>query len=423
MANSNFFDDFDDYISYDEQSDENSTYLISVTQLNEYVEGLLNNDALLRKVSIEGEISGFKRYYASGHCYFMLKDSESAIKCVMFKSYASRLKISPSDGMRVVITGNVSLYTKDGSYQFYVKSMRSVGEGELYAEYLKLKERLEREGLFSQEHKKLIPYLPLRIGVATSRSGAVLHDIMSVARRRFPGMDIVFCHTSVQGVNAPKEIVSALQRLDSSKLCDVIILARGGGSMEDLWCFNDEMVARAIYECETPVISAVGHETDYTIADFAADIRAATPSAAAELAVPLLTEIEQSLVYYMQQAESMARKKLSGFSERLNILQASLVKPADYVKKKRERLLELEKRAYITANAKLAFEKQRLEGAAQTAQSLSPLNVLMRGYTVVKDYSGSVIKSAKDLVKAGRASVVFDDGSVCVTVDDINDER
>lgn len=252
----------------------------TVTALNTYVSGLLDKDVRLRSIDVSGEISGFKCYNKSGHLYFSVKDESSAVPCVMFRSSAERLRFAPKDGMSVVLHGSPSLYTRDGKFQFYVTSMHEAGEGELFRRFLELKSKLEAEGLFSR--KRTLPFMPKCIGIITSESGAALHDIITVARRRFPLMNFIFAHANVQGKDAPQSLIAALRLLNETKKPDVIIIGRGGGSFEDLNCFNDEGLARAIYSSEIPVVSAVGHEIDYTIADFVADCRAATPSAAAK---------------------------------------------------------------------------------------------------------------------------------------------
>lgn len=393
--------------------------VLSVSDLNSYVERLLSGDSLLHSVSCEGEISGFKRYYSSGHCYFTLKDENAAIACVMFRGYADNLKFTPRDGMRVVLSGYVSLYAKDGRYQFYAQGMHNVGEGELYAQFAELKEKLEKEGLFSEEHKKAIPLLPRAIGVVTSRSGAVFHDILNVSRRRFPDMHIILSPCSVQGKDAPAEICSALSLLDKSGLCDVIIVGRGGGSMEDLWCFNDERVARTIYECETPVISAVGHETDFTIADFAADMRAPTPSAAAELAVPLAHELEERISALAESAESITARQLDNADTRLLSAERVLRDPDEIFGMREMMLFSLEQRAGEAMTQRLKEQELKLKSLLENAESMSPYSVLMRGYAMIKQADGKCFITDTDaLKKAGRAKVVLNDGETEVVVSD-----
>ena len=272
----------------------------TVTALNTYVSGLLDKDVRLRSIDVSGEISGFKCYNKSGHLYFSVKDESSAVPCVMFRSSAERLRFAPKDGMSVVLHGSPSLYTRDGKFQFYVTSMHEAGEGELFRRFLELKSKLEAEGLFSR--KRTLPFMPKCIGIITSESGAALHDIITVARHRFPLMNFIFAHANVQGKDAPQSLIAALRLLNETKKPDVIIIGRGGGSFEDLNCFNDEGLARAIYSSEIPVVSAVGHEIDYTIADFVADCRAATPSAAAEICVPEFDSLKNML---LRQRETM----------------------------------------------------------------------------------------------------------------------
>ena len=264
---------------------------LSVRELNLYVKDLVDRDDFLNNVYVKGEISNFKRHY-TGHLYFTLKDKDSLIKCVMFKSYTSNIKFEPQDGMQVVILGQVAVYERDGVYQIYVKGMEQEGLGALYEAYEKLKAKLEAQGLFDESHKKEIPLLPKAIGVVTSKTGAVIKDIINVTTRRFPNVVIKLYPSAVQGVGAAETIVEGIKYFNKAKNVDTIIIARGGGSLEDLWPFNEEITAHAIYESEIPIISAVGHETDFTIADFVADLRAPTPSAAGELAVPDLEELK-----------------------------------------------------------------------------------------------------------------------------------
>lgn len=411
MARSNFF-------GTDSASTLEREYVLSVTQLNEYVSSLLNCDGLLRGLSIEGEISGFKRYSGSGHCYFALKDKNASVRCVMFNGYANGVGFNPADGMRVIVSGYASVYVRDGQFQFYVEAMRSVGEGELYRRFVELKKRLEGQGFFAQEHKKEIPRLPRTVGVVTSRSGAVLHDIVSVVKRRFPNMNIVFCHCSVQGAEAPYEISKAIKLIDGSELADVIIVGRGGGSIEDLWCFNDELVAMTIYECSTPIISAVGHEVDYTIADYVADMRAPTPSAAAELAVPVYDELWQDVVQMGDAVERHIYNRLNAIKSDLYVQEGRLKSPESYVGFQCKLLEGLENDSHSLTVSRLNREKAALAGEIGRLEALSPLNALKRGYTIVRGTDDNVIKSADELRRRKNAKLMFHDGDVLITVQD-----
>ena len=392
--------------------------VLSVGELNSYVEGLLSSDSFLRSVSCEGEISGFKRYYSSGHCYFTLKDESASISCVMFKGYADSLRFAPRDGMRVILSGYVSLYAKEGRYQFFAQSMRSVGEGELYARFLELKKKLEDEGLFAEEHKKPLPLLPDAVGVVTSASGAVFHDIMNVTRRRFPEMSIVLSPCSVQGSDAPQEICRAIRLLDRSGMCDVIIVGRGGGKLEDLWCFNDESVARAIYDCKTPVISAVGHETDFTIADFAADVRAPTPSAAAELAVPVYDDLMLRINELERKADDLVMQRIESAERYLEKARLTLMHTEDVFNMREMKLSALEMQIDETVRQKMDATEKKLAAMMDTLDALSPYSVLLRGFAMVKAKDGSIITSAAQLRETGQGLLTFADGNVEVRISD-----
>ena len=392
--------------------------VLTVTQLNEYAKRLLSGDDLLSFLSIEGEISGFKKYYGSGHCYFSLKDEKSSVSCVMFKVYADGLKFAPKDGMRVIVSGSATVYERDGKFQVYAQSMRTVGEGELYARFIEMKDKLEKDGLFDIAHKKALPLLPKCIGVVTSRSGAVFHDIINVTRRRFPTMNILLSPCAVQGREAPPQIVNALKKLDESGLCDVIIIGRGGGSMEDLWCFNDEQVARAVYACNTTVISAVGHETDFTITDFAADVRAPTPSAAAELAAPEYDKLSDMLISFKERMKRGAERAFSAAEYTLRIAERSLRTPEQGIGMIEMRLAAAEQKLRDTAEAKTAEYDNKLESLLDRLEALSPYAVLKRGYAFVRAQDDSFIKTAADMRREGEGRIVFDDGEVSVKVKD-----
>ena len=281
---------------------------VSVTELNRYIKDKIATDEALSNIIVKGEISNFKNHY-TGHMYFTLKDENSLIKCIMFKTYASKLNFMPKDGMKVFVLGGVSVFERDGIYQIYVKAMQEDGVGALYREYEKLKQELEKQGLFDEAHKKKIPLMPKIVGVLTSQTGSVIKDIINVSTRRNPNVYIRLLPVPVQGEDAASKIVKGIKKMNDEKLADVLILARGGGSLEDLWPFNEEIVAHAIYESEIPIISAVGHETDFTIADFVADLRAPTPSAAAELAVPDIYEVKQKINLYQNRLRLSLSKK------------------------------------------------------------------------------------------------------------------
>ncbi|MCR5809633.1 MAG: exodeoxyribonuclease VII large subunit [Clostridiales bacterium] len=388
--------------------------IFTVARLNEYADRVLKNDPRLRSIKVSGEISGFKRH-SSGHLYFSLKDSEAVVSCVMFRSSAASLKLDPRDGMKVVAHGSVSIFARDGKYQLYVDSMRADGEGELYRQFLLLKAKLEEEGVF--ENARPLPVLPRAIGIATSETGAALHDMITVTRRRFPGMNILFAPCQVQGEGAAESIRAALRVLQKFPACDVIIVGRGGGSYEDLYCFNDEALARDIASSKVPVVSAVGHETDFTIADFAADLRAPTPSAAAELCCPVYEELEGGLSYEIEAAGRIVEDRLRSAGNALSRLtgSAAMANPHHAIDIKREKLRSLAERLGTGANAKLLAARAKLEGRRETLKAISPQGVIDRGYAVVTGTDGAIIKDVSGLapdmriglrMAGGRASAV-----------------
>ena len=384
-------------------------FVFTVSKLNEYADRVLKNDPRLRSVKVSGEISGFKRH-SSGHLYFNLKDSDAVISCVMFRSAAASLKLDPADGMQVVVRGSVSIYPRDGKYQLYAEGMKSEGAGELYMKYLLLKDKLEREGVFKNERE--LPVLPRCIGVATSRTGAALHDIITVTRRRFPAMRILLAPCQVQGESAPKEIISAINALQRFPNCDVIIVGRGGGSYEDLYCFNDESLARAIASSRVPIVSAVGHETDFTIADFAADRRAPTPSAAAEICCPVLADIEASLEGAKEAMESAASSRLKDARMGLESLLGSsaMSNPGHAVALLRERLIS--KTGSLSAQVRTAMLSawSSLTAKQERLKAIGPMEVLSRGYAIISDSEGGLIGSAKALSEDMPVNIRLYDG-------------
>ncbi len=394
-----------------------SPTVYSVTELNNFVKSLLDNNENLKNVFVTGEISNFKNHY-SGHMYMTIKDEGGAIKAVMFSSYASRLKFVPENGMKVIIFGSVSLYNKDGSYQLYITDMQPDGIGALNLAYEQLKEKLSKEGLFNPENKKTIPLFPQKIGVATAPDGAAVRDIFSVLKRRFPLAEIVFCPVAVQGASAALEIANAIKLFNENNACDVLIIGRGGGSLEDLWAFNEEIVAREIFESEIPIISAVGHETDFTIADFVADLRAPTPSAAAELAVPDIIELKsdllglkQHLTVLMKNRFNYEREYLENAEKRLSILS-----PANKILNSRQELSNLYEKIVNLVEIKLNNEKSKISVLSGKLNALSPLDVLSRGYSISYK-NGSPITSVKDVENGDNIKVKVTDGEIfaCVT--------
>ena len=384
---------------------------ISVTELNSYIKNKIADDEYLNNVLIKGEISNFKNHY-TGHMYFTLKDENSLIKCVMFKTYAQKLNFMPKDGMKVFVLGGVSVFFFVGVYQIYVKAMQEDGVGILYKKYEELKQRLEQEGYFAEEHKKAIPQMPKIIGVLTSQTGSVIRDIINVSTRRNPNVNIRLYPVPVQGEGAAEKIADGIKFMNKNQLADVLILARGGGSLEDLWPFNEEIVAHAIYNSEIPVISAVGHETDFSISDFVADLRAPTPSAAAELAVPDVYEVKQKINSYQNRLRLSLVKKVEimkfryekcmssrVFKEPLRNINDNYLKVDTYIKKL-ENIIKTkqkeEKTKYVELVAKL--------------DTLSPLKTLTRGYSLVEK-NNNIIKSAKDVNTGDKIDLKFSDGT------------
>lgn len=387
-----------------------SPTVYSVTELNNYVKRILEMDENLKNVFVTGEISNFKNHY-SGHMYMTIKDEGGAIKAVMFSSYASRLKFVPENGMKVIIFGSVSLYNKDGSYQLYITDMQPDGLGALNLAYEQLKETLQNEGLFNLEFKKPIPKFPKKIGVMTAPDGAAVRDIFSVLKRRYPVAEIVFSPVAVQGASAAPEIAKAINLFNEQKAADVLIVGRGGGSLEDLWAFNEEVVARAIFQSEIPVISAVGHETDFTIADFVADLRAPTPSAAAELAVPDIFELKSDLLGLKQHLSVLMRNMIVAEKEKVENFQKqiTILSPSNKIKNSRQELSNLYEKAVNSMTLKMNEEKSKISLLSSKLNALSPLNVLSRGYSITYN-NDSPIKSVNDVKTGDNIKVRVTDG-------------
>ena len=383
---------------------------VSVSDLNLYIKEKFAGDEALSAVVVKGEISNFKNHY-TGHLYFTLKDDKSLIKCIMFKSYAERLGFMPKDGMKVMVFGSVSVFERDGIYQIYVKAMKQDGVGDLYEAYEKLKADLEKEGLFDEAHKKKIPLKPNVIGVLTSQTGSVIRDIINVSTRRNPNTYIRLFPVPVQGTGAAEQIARGIKLMNEKNLADVLIIGRGGGSLEDLWPFNEEVVARAIYNSEIPIISAVGHETDFTIADFVADLRAPTPSAAAELANPDIFELKEKINSYKQRSRLALKKKVEVMRLRFDKTQASAVFKDPY-KKINEYSLVLDKNIRtLEVGVKNAYGKAKEEFIKKAARlyALSPLKTLTRGYSIIEK-EGKIVKSSKDLKTGEEIRIKLVDG-------------
>jgi exodeoxyribonuclease VII large subunit len=384
---------------------------ISVTELNKYIKDKVDKDEFLNNVLVKGEISNYKHHY-TGHLYFTLKDENSLIKCIMFKGYAANLKFEPKDGMKVTIFGTVSVFERDGVYQIYVKAMQEDGIGNLYKAYEEMKAKLEKEGLFDASHKKKIPLMPKCIGVLTSNTGAVIRDIINVSTRRNPNVYIKLLPVPVQGPGAAEKIVDAIKLMNEKKLADVIIVARGGGSLEDLWPFNEEIVARAIYSSELPVISAVGHETDFTIADFVADLRAPTPSAAAELAVPNIADIKLKLEGYNNRYKLALKKKVEFMKLRYEKCMNSRVFKEPLQKINEKYILIDMKVKSIQNSITNIYNKKKTNMVKNISKldALSPLKTLTRGYSIIQK-DGKVIKSVNQLQKDDELEIRLTDGS------------
>ena len=369
--------------------------IVSVSELNRHIKSLLDTDPLLGSVLVRGELSNYK-IYPSGHHYFTLKDAESSLRCVMFASDASRLRFRPENGLGVTCAGRVTVYSRDGAYQLYVSELRPEGMGDLYLAYEQLKAKLSAEGLFDRAHKKPIPAMPERIAVITSGAGAAVRDVIRVLGKRWPLTRVIVMPVRVQGVEAPSEIAGAIRYANRHRVADLILTGRGGGSIEDLWAFNDERVARAIYASEIPVISAVGHEPDVTISDFVADLRAATPSNGAELAVPDREEVLDVLSSYGSRLRQAERKKTEALRSRLNELASRPVlrSPMGVIDQRRETLDHLQHRLDASAERILGEKKKEYVALASALEAMSPLKVLSRGYSVVTDERGHVLRDA-----------------------------
>ena len=391
--------------------------VLTITQINEYIRSLMDADKLLINVAVKGEISNYK-IYPSGHHYFTLKDELGALKCVMFKGNATKLRFRPENGMQIIAMGKISVYPRDGAYQLYCNSMVLDGVGDLYAAFEQLKIKLAAQGLFDPTHKQPIPKFPRKIGIITSSAGAAVHDMLRILRKRYPLAEALLLPVRVQGVEAPGEIVAAIRYANYYHLADLLIVGRGGGSIEDLWAFNDERVAHAIYESKIPTISAVGHEPDVTIADFVADLRAATPSNAAELAVPDQDSLHQNLDGMMASMIAAMNRQLKASRQHLNVLasSAALKSPEGYLNQRRKTLELLRNRLTNAQNQQLARKKQRYIALTAKLDAMSPLKVLSRGYAMAQTDSGGILHSIHDVKIGDPIHVTLEDGVVSATV-------
>ncbi len=395
-------------------------HIFGVAEVNQFIKTMLDGVPALQDLYVRGELSNYK-IYPSGHHYFTLKDPEGVLRCVMFRSSAAHLRFRPENGMKVIVRGRITAFVRDGQYQLYCDAVTPEGAGDLAVAFEQLKARLYQEGLFDASHKKPLPPFPQRIAIITSGSGAAVHDMLRILRRRYPICKVIVLPVRVQGVEAAPEIVGAIRYANRWRVADLIITGRGGGSMEDLWAFNDERVARAIYESELPVISAVGHEPDVTISDFVADVRASTPSNAAEIAVPDAVELAAQLsgarahmLQVLRQSLQLRRQALQTFSE-----SRILRNPAAAVQDKRMELDLLHRKLTGLAQADLARRRQQFAALAASLDALSPLKVLGRGYSVAKDTTGQLLRSIEQTEVGQAITVTLGDGSLDCTVDGI----
>lgn len=395
--------------------------ILSVSQVNMYIKALLDEIPQVKNVYICGEISNFKHYYNSGHMYFTLKDDKSQLKAVMFKNDNYRLKFTPENGMKVICFGQVGVYERDGVYQLYCRDMQPDGVGALTIAFEQLKVQLAQEGLFDEEHKKAIPKFPQKIGVATSKMGAGVEDIKNVISRRYPLCEIIIVPTMVQGESAAQDIADSIRFIDENLGVDTIIVGRGGGSLEDLWAFNTEIVARAVYACKTPIISAVGHETDFTISDFVSDMRAPTPSAAAELAVPDIkslifqlnnfsVSIEKSLDFKISQCENSIKRYKDFFSKsNVDLFYANIRdKMAQYNEKLKDSITRI-----------IENQTNTLSKNAEMLDNLSPLKILSRGYSVVKNEKSDIVTDSENINVGDNVEIILSNGAFKATVNEV----
>jgi len=397
---------------------------LTVTKLNAYVAQVLSRDAILRNLRIQGEISGFK-CHSSGHWYFLMKDEASCVRCVMFYQQNQRMDFRPRDGMQVEIEGYAALYERDGQFQIYVQNMQECGRGDLYHQFMLLKEKLEQKGYFSPERKRAIPFLPKCVGVVTSATGAAIQDITNVITRRYPNMNIVVCPVKVQGVGAAEDIADGIRHLNDLHQVDVMIVGRGGGSMEDLWAFNEMPVVQAIYDSKIPVISAVGHEIDFTLADFVADVRAATPSAAAELCVPEYDACVQRLDLAAERIGYAFRANIT--AKRSALQQAmhdrAFVSIKGQIAKDRQHIDAIRTQMEMTMRTRMEIGKLKLKTLRDQIQSMGPESVLQRGYAIIQNEYGQAVTSIVDLYPDTQVSIRMQDGTAHAAIRSVDEKR
>lgn len=398
--------------------------ILTVTQVNEYIKGIFDNSLFLGDICIKGEISNFTNHYKTGHMYFTLKDEDGVLRAVMFRFNATELQFVPENGMKVVAHGRISSYVKDGSYQLYVDSMEPDGIGALYVAFEQLKEKLSAEGLFDKSYKKPIPRYPSKIGIVTSPTGAAIRDMINVSKRRFPMTELILFPCLVQGDNAPEQIAQGIKFFNSRCPVDTIIIGRGGGSLEELWAFNNEALARVIFASDIPIISAVGHETDFSISDFVADMRAPTPSAAAELALPDFVKEKERLTLLLSVMRKDLYGRISTFSEKLKQISKKhcLSSPEALIDDKRISLDNISTRLHDKISVILDKKTSDLRYSTGSLEALNPLKVIARGYSAVYKSDGRLIKSIKDVKINDKIEFKIVDGSVLATVNEVKGE-
>lgn len=397
---------------------------LTVSALNSYIKKVVDNDFVLSNSSVKGEISNLK-LHSSGHMYFSLKDEMSKMNCIMFRSAAKNLKFIPENGMKVIVKGRVSVYEKEGTYQFYCDSIETDGIGELYLAFEKLKNKLQNEGLFDDENKKVLPRYVKKVGIITSPTGAAIRDIINVTRRRNKSIELLIYPALVQGVNASKDIIKGIEALNGIEDVDIIILARGGGSIEELWCFNDEELAYSVFNSKKPIITGVGHEIDYTIVDFVSDKRAPTPSAAAELAVFNLEELRSRILAYRSNLNTHIQINLNNRRSRLELLKKNinLLSPSVYIANEYNNIDRLKELANIKINSRLNKEKDVLGKINALLSAHNPLNILNKGYAIVEDEKKNLITKVSKLKELEKIKVILKDGSAFLNFTLENDEN
>ena len=399
---------------------------LSVSAVNRYIKALVNNDEVLSSIAVRGEISNFKRHSA-GHLYFTLKDDGGEIAAVMFRADAARMNFNPADGMRVIIYGSIDVYEKSGRYQLYARTMLSDGIGAMAEAYERLKKKLEAEGLFAEERKRPLPRFPRRIGVITAPTGAAIRDILNITGRRYPQAEIRIYPSLVQGADAPASLCMGMEYLNAEEICDLIIIGRGGGSIEDLWAFNDENLVRTVASSKIPVISAVGHETDFTLCDFAADKRAPTPSAAAEIAVPdreaLLSVVDNRKKSLDTLTENILRIKKNALESKNQALMAR--SPEARLMRMRDGIANGEQRLHARIDSIYGKQISAFDGLVKRLDALNPLSILSRGYGAVKNEQGGIISRVEDMEEGQSVTLIMADGSACAEIVSIdkNDDR